>query len=221
MAVAEFVVTPAMQRILLVLGKKSNMSISDLSQEAFVGITTLAYGGYIQALRKRKLIYVSGWRKVKGRFATPLFSRGNLTDVPRPLVDETNRDAPGMHRILETLERYGALTYLEIAQFSGLSKNTVKNSGYLDALIAQSRIHIGGWRHSHKGPVSPIYTRGPGAPVAKPPTTTGGKRCEQHRMRAKIAAQGTGLSSQIAALTTILSSNQTTAVSGGASRPNS
>jgi len=130
-----------------------------------------------------------------------------LADVPRPLVDETNRDAPGMHRKLETLERYGALTYLEIAQFSGLAKNTVKNSGYLDALIAQSRIHIGGWRHSHKGPMSPIYTHGPGAPVAKPPTMTGGERCEQHRMRAKIVAHGIGLRSQMAALTTILPSS--------------
>ena len=52
---------------------------------------------------------------------------------------------PGMHRVLETLEHYGTLTYREIAQFSGLSRHTVKNSGFLYALIAQERIHIGGW----------------------------------------------------------------------------
>ena len=48
----------------------------------------------MRALEKRQLIYVSGWRKVKGRFSTPLFSLGNMADVPRPRVDETSRDTP-------------------------------------------------------------------------------------------------------------------------------
>ena len=206
MNVPEFRATPAMQRILRVLEKKSSMSISDISSEAFVGITTLACGGYIQSLKRAQLIYVSGWRKVKGRFSTPLFSRGNLADVPRPQVDETSRDAPGMHRILETLEHYGALTYREIAQFSGLSINTVKNSGYLEALIAQSRIHIGGWRRSRNGPMSPIYFHGPGASAAKPQAMTGIEKCRRHRTRAKIAAQGSGLTSQMISLSAVLPS---------------
>lgn len=156
MSVPEYLTSRALQRVLGALQKKSNMSISDISTEAFIGISTLACGGYIQALKKRGLIYISGWRKVKGRFSTPLFSPGKSPDVPRPRIDETSRDAPGMHLILETLERYGALTYREIAEFSGLSANTVKNSGYLDALIAQSRMHIGGWRRSRNGPMSPV-----------------------------------------------------------------
>lgn len=197
----EFVTSPAMQRILRVLEKKSNMSISDISGEAFVGITTLACGGYIGSLKKRQLIFVSGWRKVNGRFSTPLFSKGNHADVPRPKIDDTSRDAPGMHKILETLKRYGALTYREIARFSGLSLNTVKNSGYLDALVAQKYIHIGEWRRSRNGPMSPVYVAGPGTMAEKPKTMTSAEKCKRHREREKIAAQGHGLKSQIASLT--------------------
>lgn len=196
--------SPAMQRILGVLEKKSNMSISDISAEAFVGVTTLACGGYIAALKKRKLIYVSGWRKVKGRFSTPLYSQGKLEDVPRPRIDESNREAPGMQSILATLERYGQLTYREIAQFSGLSLNTVKNSGFLDALIAQERIHIGSWRRSSRGPMSPVYVSGPGIAVPKPQSLTGAQKCGRHRSRLKIAAQGVGLASQISSLAATL-----------------
>jgi hypothetical protein len=197
MTVPEYESSPAMLRILGVMETKSNMSVSDLSAEAFVGISTLACGGYLHALRRRKLIYVSGWRKVNGRFSAPLYSLGDLADVPRPRVDETNRDAPGMQKIVETLARYGALTYREIAQFSGLSVNTVKNSGYLEALLVQSRIHIGGWRRSLRGPMSPIYVAGRGTSVAKPQAMTAIEKCRQHRSRSKIAAKGIGLRSQM------------------------
>jgi|GEM_PF-1643923 len=190
----------AIQRILAVLEQKSNMSISDISAEAFVGMSTLAFGGYIRALKNQKLIYVSGWRKVKGRFSTPLFAPGNMDDVPRPKVDEKNRDAPGMHRILETLERYGTLTYREIAEFSGLSPHTVKNSGFLNALIAQNRIHIGGWRRSRNGPMSPVYCSGQGSPMEKPQPMTGVEKCRRHRIRAKVSEQGVGLALQMTLL---------------------
>lgn len=200
MKTPELVSSPAMQRILGVLEKKSNMSISDISAEAFVGISTLACGGYITALKKWQRIYISGWRKVKGRFSTPLYSLGSIDDVRRPRIDESNRDAPGMQSIIATLERYGNLSYREIAQFSGLSLNTVKNSGYLDALIVQGRIHIGGWRRSSRGPMSPIYAHGPSAAVPKPQSLTGAQKCSRHRARLRIVAQGVGLSSQISSL---------------------
>jgi hypothetical protein len=193
-----------MQRILGVLGKKSAMSISDISAEAFVGMTTLACGGYIAALKKRQLIHISGWRKVKGRFSTPLYSVGGNNDVARPRIDQTNREAPGMHSILEALQRYGNLGYREIAEFSGLSLNTVKNSGFLDALLAQGRIHVGGWRRSRNGPMSPIYCHGPGDPAPKPPPLTGAQKCSRHRARVSAAAKGIGLSSQMASLSASL-----------------
>ena len=208
MNIPECQTSQAMQRILGVLKNKPNMSISDISAEAFVGMTTLVCGGYIYALKKRKLIFVSGWCKVKGRFSTPLYSRGDFADVPRPKVDDSNRDAPGMHRILEALKRYGDLTYREIAQYSGLSANTVKNSGYLDALVAQERIHVGGWRRSRNGPMAPIYFYGPGTPVAKPCPITDLEKLRQHRKRKKIAAQGVGLAAQMTLLSASLQSKQ-------------
>ena len=206
MKIPELISSPAMQRILGVLEKKSNMSISDISAEAFVGVSTLACGGYVATLKKRRCIYISGWRKVKGRFSTPLYSFGQLDDVLRPRIDDSNRDAPGMHGIVATLERYGHLTYREIAKFSGLSLNTVKNSGFLDALIAQGRIHIGDWRRSSRGPMSPVYVSGPGPAAPKPQSLTSAQKDSRHRSRLKIAAQGTGLSAQIASLSASINS---------------
>lgn len=197
----------AMQRILGALEKKPNMSIADISAEAFVGINTMASGGYIAALTKQRRIYVSGWRKVSSRFSTPLFSPGSIANLPRPRIDKTNREAPGMQGILATLVRYGNISYREISQFSGLSPNTVKNSGYLDALIVQERIHIGGWRRSSHGPMSPIYAHGPGEVVPKLPSLTSAQKGGRHRARLKIVAQGVGLSSQILSLSASIKNN--------------
>ena len=207
MKTPERLASPAMQRILGVLGKKSNMSIADISVEAFVGISTLACGGYIAALKKNQRIYISGWRKVKGRFSTPLFSLGCTDDVPRPRIDDSNREAPGMDRIVATLSRYGKLTYREIAEFSGLSLNTVKNGGYLDALIAQARIHIDGWRRPAHGPMSLVYAHGPGEAAPKPQSLSGAEKCSRHRDRLRIVAQGDGLSAQLSSLSASLGNN--------------
>jgi hypothetical protein len=200
MTVPELGSSPALQRILAALEKRPNMSVSDLSAQAFVGVTTLACGGYIRELKKRCYIYVSGWRRVKGKFSTPLYSVGKLADVARPRIDETCRDAPGMQRIVETLEHYGSLTYRDIAKFSGLALATVKNSGYLDALIAQGKIHVGGWQRSHGGPMSPVYFPGPGAAVQKPPAVSAADKLRRHRERNRIACQGIGMNAQLAML---------------------
>ena len=179
--------SPAMNRILRVLAKKQNMSVSDLSEEAFVGVSTLACGGYIKALKAHRLIYVSGWRQVLGRFSTPLYSIGDLPDVKRPLVDDTNRDAPGMWLILETLDTYGQLTYRQIAGYSGLSLNTVKNSGYLSALLAQDRIHICGWKRGVAGPMQAIYRAGKGYSLPKPKTLSSAEKSLRFRQRQKTS----------------------------------
>jgi hypothetical protein len=52
--------SPAMQRILALLAIRADMSASDISHEAFVGMTALACGGYLKALRARQLVHVSG-----------------------------------------------------------------------------------------------------------------------------------------------------------------
>ncbi len=193
-----------MQRVLALLQRQGNMAVSDIAAEAFVGVTTLACGGYLRTLKARRLIYISGWRKVHGRFATPLYSCGDLPDIARPRIDETSRDAPGMQRIVATLERFGALDYRQIAEFSGLSVNTVKNSGFLDALIVQQRIHVAGWKRSTKGPMSAIYRAGPGVPAARPEPLSAADKCRRQRQRARIMAAGDGIAAQIATLAAVV-----------------
>ena len=205
MKIPELVSSPAMRRILGVLEKKPNMSIADISAEAFVGVSTLACGGYIAALKRQQLIYVSGWRKTNSRFSTPLYCLGQADDVPRPRIDESNRDAPGMDRIVATLARYGRLNYREIAQYSGLSPNTVKTSGFLAALVAQQRIHVADWRRSAHGPLSPVYACGPGEAAPKPAALTRAQKDSRRRTRQRIAAQGIGLAAQIASLSSSVS----------------
>jgi len=90
--------SPAMQRILALLEKKSDMSASDLSGEAFVGITTLACGGYLKALRERRLVHVSGWRKARNGFVTPLYSLGSQEDLPKPMFKDEDRNSEGMKK---------------------------------------------------------------------------------------------------------------------------
>ncbi len=189
--------TPAQERILAVLRRQPNMAAADIAAQAFVGMSTLVCGGYIRVLKNRVFIHVSGWRKIKGRFSTPLYSIGNKPDVVRPLVDETNREAPGMERIVSVLANMGGLTYREIAKFSGLSSNTLKNSGYLRALLAQGRIHVGQWRRSRNGPMSPVYVAGPGVDAAKPPALTPGEKNRRHRCRHAKNANRNELSMQI------------------------
>ena len=198
MAIPDSVTSPAMRQILCVLEKKSNLSVSDISAQAFVGVTTLACGDYLKTMKAQQRIYVSGWRKANGRFSTPLYSFGHQPDVARPKIDDSCRDAPGMRRILETLERYGHLNYHDIARFPGLSPNTVKNSGYLSALIAQQRIHIGSWQRSRGGPMLPIYHAGAGVSVQKPPSITATEKSRNHRERERMAERGRGIGTLLA-----------------------
>lgn len=195
--------TPAQQRIIDALARRPNMAVADIATQAFVGLTTLACGGYLRALKERHLVHISGWRKTRGRFATPLYSAGNRPDVARPRIDESNRSAPGMKRIVDTLYAFGALDHREIAQLSGLSRNTVKNSGYLDALLAQQRIHIARWKRSSQGPMSAVYAAGPGTNAGKPEVLTGSERNRRHRLRQTVAVAGgadSALSGQLADL---------------------
>lgn len=179
-----------MQRLLHALEKKSNMSAGDLSAEAFVGLSTLACGGYIKKFKAQQLVFISGWRQINGRFSTPLYSLGNSEDIARPRVDDSCRDAPGMWTILATLEWLGPLTYREVASHSGLSPNTVKNSGYLSALVVQRHIHIGGWKRSRNGPMQPVYHAGAGEAARRPDVVSDSEKSRNSRTRKRVRKQG-------------------------------
>ena len=192
--------SPAMQRLLAALTAKNGMSASDLAREAFVGLTTLACGGYLKALRDARLVHVSGWRKTPKGFVTPLYSLGNKPDMRRPGFTDVDRDSAGMGRIVAALEARGAMTYRELAEASGLSANTIKNARYMDILIAQKRVHIIGWRRNRAGPMTALYLAGTGQAAPRPAAFSGAEKCRRARSKAQALSVGRSVASQMARL---------------------
>ncbi|MEI7432045.1 MAG: hypothetical protein WCL27_16480 [Betaproteobacteria bacterium] len=192
--------SPAMQRILELLSRKGDMSASDISQEAFVGITTLACGGYLKALRNRRIIHVSGWRKTRKGFVTPLFSLGDRPDLARPKFSDQDRDSSGMNQIVAAIERFGALTYLEAAQATGLSPNTIKNARYMAILVKQQRIHLAGWRRNQAGPMVAVYGPGPGQAAAKPAPLSRAEKSRRSREKKRVFVEDRGIAAQLSRL---------------------
>jgi hypothetical protein len=151
----------AVERILSTLRRAPGLTKEEIAERAYVSLNTLSGGGYLKTMRREGLIFISGWqRNGGGGFTTPLYSLGTGPDYPKPEVGEANRDAPGMTRLLEVIEKYGPIDYRQAAKLSGLSLNTVKNSDYLDALLVQGKIHISGWRRARNGPMRAVYKTG-------------------------------------------------------------
>ena len=194
--------SPAMQRILALLARKADMSASDMSREAFVGMTTLSCGGYLKALHKRRLIHVSGWRKTRKGFVTPLFSLGNRPDLPRPEFTDDDRDSHGMNRIVSALEQHGMMTYLEAARATGLSPNTIKNARYMDILAKQKRIHVAAWRRNHNGPMVAVYAAGFGQAAERPAPLSRAEKCRRSREKKRALSDDRSVSAQLSRIST-------------------
>lgn len=192
--------SPAMKRILALLARKPDMSASDIAQEAFVGFTTLACGGYLKKLRNEQRVHVSGWRKTRRGFVTPLYSLGNHPDLPRPKFADADRDSEGMNLIVAALEKSGRLTYLEAAQVSGLSPNTIKNARYMDILVKQQRIHVTSWRRNRAGPMVAVYAAGQGTAAKKPAPLSGAEKCRRNREKNRVFTADRGISAQLSRL---------------------
>ena len=161
--------SPAYIRILAALARQGGLTRKELAAVAYVGETTLSGGGYLKHLRQQGLIHISGWRRsASGSFSIPLFSLGAGPDLPRPTINLTNRAAAGMERLLEAIRRGGPMDYRQAASAAGLSLNTVKNAGYLDALLAQERIHIDAWRRGRRGAPRALFMAGPGVNAPRP-----------------------------------------------------
>lgn len=189
--------SPAMQRILALLARKSDMSAGDIAQEAFVGLTTLSCGGYLKALRAKRLVHISGWRKTRRGFITPLFSLGDHPDLPRPRFADEDRASVGLALIVDALQRTGNLTYLEAAAATGLSANTIKNARYMDVLVKQGRIHVAAWRRNRAGPMVAVYAAGPGEAAAKPEALSHAEKCRRHREKQAALTGDRSLVSQL------------------------
>ena len=192
--------SPAMQRILALLADKAGMSASDLSREAFVGLSTLACGGYLKALRAKRLIHVSGWRKTRKGFVTPLFSLGDRPDLPRPVFKDEDRDSEGMNRIVAVLENVGPMTYREAAEATGLSPNTIKNARYMDILVKQKRIHVCDWARNRAGPMTAVYAAGYAAAAPKPAPLSAAEKNQRFREKGRALSADRGLVAQLARL---------------------
>jgi len=189
----------AVQRILDALRETPELSKDQIAERAFVGKTTLSGGGYLKAMKESGLIHISGWeRNGSGGFSTPLYRAGPGADYPRPKVTVQNRNAPGMARILAAVQEFGPLDYRQVARIAELSPNTVKNAGYLDALVAQKKIHIVEWRRSRNGPMRPVYDAGPGRDAPQPQALSRAETSKRHRAK-QLAVSGC-LVSQLGAL---------------------
>ena len=177
-------------RILTALARRPGLSREEIAQQAYVAATTLSGGGYLRHMKELGLIHISGWRRnATGAFTIPHYSVGPGKDYARPQSTHETRDAPGMLRLLEAIERHGPLDYRQAAHLAGLSVNTVKNAGYLKALVAQRKIHIAAWRRSKKGPPRPIYDGGAKRSAAPPPRLTSAEKSQAHRQR-RLAQSG-------------------------------
>lgn len=190
----------AAERILATLRRAPGLTKEEIAERSYIGVNTLSGGGYLKALRRDGLIFISGWqRNGSGGFTTPLYSLGSGPDYPKPGVDEANRAAPGMARLLEVIEKYGPIDYRQAARLSGLSLNTVKNSDYLDALLQQGKIHISGWRRARNGPMRPVYKTGAGETPPPLAPYTPAEKSRTFRWRREVAANAGSFAAQFKA----------------------
>lgn len=190
--------SPACSRILAALARQGGLTRKELAAAAYVGETTLSGGGYLQRLRQQGLIHISGWRRsVSGSFSIPQFSLGAGPDFPRPTINLSNRAAAGMERLVEAIRTGGPLDYRQAAAAAALSPSTVKNAGYLDALLAQGRIHIDSWQRGRRGAPRPLYMAGPGANAPRPDALSPREKSRAFRQRKLAATAADSFADQI------------------------
>lgn len=190
--------SPAYSRILAALARQGGLTRKEISLAAFVGETTLSGGGYLQRLRQQGLIHVSGWRRsAAGAFSIPLFSLGSAPDCPRPGIDPSNRAAAGMERLCEAIRTSGPLDCQQAAAASALSPSTVKNAGYLDALVTQGQIHIHSWKRSRRGAPRPVFAFGPGENARRPMPLSQREKSRTFRERKLIASVSNSFAAEL------------------------
>lgn len=188
----------AYTRILMALRRQSGLTREEIAERAFVAPTTLSGGGYLRHMKELGLIHISGWRRNStGAFSIPQYSVGRGQDYPRPAMTPETREAPGMFRLLESIERHGPVDYRQAARLAGLSVNTVKNAGYLQALLAQGVIYVTGWRRSRHGPPRPLYEFGAGTSLPPPPPLSPAEKSRRHRCRQSSAKAADSLATQL------------------------
>jgi predicted ArsR family transcriptional regulator len=185
-------------RILHALQMSPGMTKEEIAERAFVSLNTLSGGGYLKDMKAQGLIYISGWRRGgSGAFVIPQYSVGRFPDYPRPEITSENREAPGMQRLQAAIEKFGPIDYQEAASRAGLSVNTVKNSGYLEALLTQGKIYISEWRRNRRGPMRPLYEAGEGRNQPRPSPYSGAEKSKAFRCRKAARVRVGNLAAQL------------------------
>ncbi|WP_263771059.1 hypothetical protein [Propionivibrio soli] len=191
--------TPAIQRILAVLEEKGPLSAREIAQHAFIAVTTLSGGRYLKTMREAKQIHIAGWRKTSNGFSTALYRAGVGRDLPKPKFEQVDRDSVGMAKIVAALKRLGPMTYRQIALATGLSRNTIKNARYMEALLAQKRVHIVDWHRNTSGPMAAVYADGRGRNADRPAPLTRAEINLRRRTRRRAMKPCDGLIEQLLA----------------------
>jgi len=177
----------AADRIINALRAAPGLSREEIAARAYVGENTLSGGGYLKSMKLAGLIHISGWRRnTSGAFTTPLYSAGAEDDCKRPRICDENRQAPGMERLLEAIMNHGPIDYRQAAKLAALSPNTVKNAGYLEALLSQKKIHIADWRRGQHGPMRAMFDYGPGKSAPRPTPNSNAEKLKSLRLKKKI-----------------------------------
>lgn len=179
--------SPAIGRVLAALEAAGEpLSVHEIAERAFIGLSTLQGGGYLRLMKDSGLIHVGGWRRGLAGFNIPLIALGAGDDVPRPRLTAQDRMSPGMLALLEALEQHGDMTDREAALAAGLSPNTVRNAGYMVQLHQQKRIHIASWRRSKNGPMAAVYGHGEGIDAPQPKAFSAAAKAQRYRDKQRI-----------------------------------
>lgn len=179
--------SPLLYRILFALRDPLGLSLEALAEATGIGSKRLTYGGYMSVLRQLKLIHIGGWQRSDDGGFQPVYRPGPGEDLPRPKVRLLDLNSAGVRLIEQALKVQGPMGYRELAGVTGLACSTLKNGGYLDALLVQRRIYIQRWERNQRGRMRAIYAAGNG-PQAEPlPPFSGAEKSRRHRQRKQAA----------------------------------
>lgn len=177
-----------MQRILAVLKELPDLNVEALARAACVSRKILVFGGYLKQLREQGLIHVGAWQRNPLGGYSALYRWGPGYDLARPQLRRQERNSPGVRSIEQALAEHGPMGYRQLAEVTGLSRNTLKNGGYLDALLVQQRIHIQRWERNPRGPMRAIYAAGEGVSAPRPQPLNNAEKSRRYRERKQVLA---------------------------------
>lgn len=181
-----------MQRILAALAAQPDLNVEAIALAACVSRKTLIFGGYLKQLRTLHLVHIGAWQRNAHGGYSPLYRCGAGQDLPRPRLQRRERDSAGVRRIEQALGEHGPMGQGQLAEVTGLARNTLKNGGYLDALLEQGRIHILRWERNRRGPMRAIYAVGRGISAVRPPAFNNAEKSRRYREKKQVLGAHSG-----------------------------